>query len=191
MRKWQIPNSWLLDIIFENNNTKRNELWIPLNLTERHLPNPPLQDIGPRGVHPPWGNDEFPSVSDFPPISENFSDSMENFPNFTFFTFFIVIDSNFLISPYFRCFRIVHPISGKLSFHPPTFSHSLWFRKIYVFFTNYMCFSFPPSFTMMHLCITQCTYWTPLVGPGQMFEMSPFADDCQCCCRYAGRKTSR
>jgi len=23
--------------------------------------------------------------------------------------------------------------------------------------------SFPPSLTMMHLCITQCTYWTPLL----------------------------
>jgi len=23
-------------------------------------------------------------------------------------------------------------------------------------------FSFPPSLTGMHLCITQCTYWTPL-----------------------------
>ena len=25
-----------------------------------------------------------------------------------------------------------------------------------------MCISFPPTLTMMHLCITQCTYWTPL-----------------------------
>src|SRR6218665_4204027 len=25
-----------------------------------------------------------------------------------------------------------------------------------------VCFSFPPSFSMKHLCITQCTYWTPL-----------------------------
>ena len=24
-------------------------------------------------------------------------------------------------------------------------------------------FRFPPALTMMHLCITQCTYWTPLV----------------------------
>src|SRR6218665_16440 len=36
------------------------------------------------------------------------------------------------------------------------------FWQIYVFFTYFMCFSFPPTFTMMHLCITQCTYWTPL-----------------------------
>ena len=26
-----------------------------------------------------------------------------------------------------------------------------------------MCISFPPYLTMMHLCITQCTYWTPLL----------------------------
>src|SRR6218665_4042262 len=30
-------------------------------------------------------------------------------------------------------------------------------------FTYFMCISFPPSLTMMHLCITQCTYWTPLL----------------------------
>src|SRR6218665_366607 len=24
------------------------------------------------------------------------------------------------------------------------------------------CISFPLTFTIMHLCITQCTYWTPL-----------------------------
>src|SRR6218665_398354 len=28
-----------------------------------------------------------------------------------------------------------------------------------------MCFSFPPTLTMMHLCIAQCTYWTPLQTP--------------------------
>src|SRR6218665_3967286 len=27
-----------------------------------------------------------------------------------------------------------------------------------------MCFSFPPSLTMIDLCITQCTYWTPSVS---------------------------
>ena len=26
-----------------------------------------------------------------------------------------------------------------------------------------MCFSFPPTLTMMHLCITQCMYWMPQV----------------------------
>jgi len=36
------------------------------------------------------------------------------------------------------------------------------FIKIHLLFTYFMCISFPPTFTMMHLCITQCTYWTPL-----------------------------
>jgi len=32
-----------------------------------------------------------------------------------------------------------------------------------VFFTHTLSvFRFLPSLTMMHLCITQCTYWTPL-----------------------------
>src|SRR6218665_2763339 len=34
---------------------------------------------------------------------------------------------------------------------------------MYVFFTYFLSFSFLPSLTMMHLCITQCTYWTPLL----------------------------
>jgi len=36
-----------------------------------------------RGVHSPWGNDAFPPVSDFPSVSENFSDSAENFHTLT------------------------------------------------------------------------------------------------------------
>src|SRR6218665_1617240 len=34
-----------------------------------------------------------------------------------------------------------------------------------VFYTLYV-FSFPPNSTMMHLCITQCTHWTPLRTQG-------------------------
>src|SRR6218665_1011659 len=37
-----------------------------------------------RGVQPSDAMMHFPPVSDFPPISENFPDSVENFPNFTF-----------------------------------------------------------------------------------------------------------
>src|SRR6218665_175576 len=33
------------------------------------------------------------------------------------------------------------------------------YNKPFPYFT---CFSFPHSLTMKHLCITQCTYWTPL-----------------------------
>src|SRR6218665_525753 len=57
---------------------------------------------------------------------------------------------------YFRYFNTFPHISRKLLF-PLLFKISLCFRKIYVFFTYFICFSFPPSLTMMHLCITQCT----------------------------------
>ena len=33
----------------------------------------------------------------------------------------------------------------------------MFFYILYVFFVS------PPSLTMMHFCITQCTYWTPLI----------------------------
>ena len=36
------------------------------------------------------------------------------------------------------------------------------FGKFTCLYIGLLYFSFPPTFTMMHLCITQCTYWTPL-----------------------------
>ena len=56
------------------------------------------------------------------------------------------------------------PSSEKLLF-PNTFANSPhWFRKIFGFLNTFCVFPFPPtcSLTMMHLFITQCTYWTPL-----------------------------
>ena len=52
------------------------------------------------------------------------------------------------------------PVSLKLLF-PPTLKNSpLCFIKIHLLFTYFMCISFPPTLTMMHLglCITKCTY---------------------------------
>src|SRR6218665_1712675 len=40
------------------------------------------------------------------------------------------------------------------------------FRQIHLLFTYFTCI-FPPTLTMMHLCITQCTYWTPLTICGR------------------------
>src|SRR6218665_2501709 len=78
---------------------------------------------------------------------------------------FLVIDHKFQISPFPPILTVsVHfpPVSQKLLF-PPTFDKfSPCFRKINLLFTYFMCISFPPTFTMMHLCITQCGYWTPL-----------------------------
>jgi len=101
---------------------------------------------------------------------------VENFPNLTFsrkiFRFssakisddpFLVINHKFRISPLFSLFQYISPISTKLFFSLLLKIPSPCFRQIYVFFKYFMCFSFPPTFTMIHLCITQCTYWTPLI----------------------------
>src|SRR6218665_339327 len=45
---------------------------------------------------------------------------------------------------------------------PPTFKNfSLFSANLRIFYILYVFFV-PPTFTMVHLCITQCTYWTPL-----------------------------
>jgi len=41
-------------------------------------------------------------------------------------------------------------------------------------FTCFMCFSLPPSLTIMHLCITKCTYWTPLQSRDLLVRHSTF-----------------
>src|SRR6218665_1017582 len=48
-------------------------------------------------------------------------------------------------------------------YSPLLFKISPCFRKIQQLFTYFTC-NFPPTLTMMHLCITHCTYWTPLTG---------------------------
>ena len=131
--------------------------------------------VGCRGVHPPWGHDAFPPCFRFPLFSEYFQ-TVENFRNFTKFylfqknfsifirqnfwwSFFLVIDHKFRISPYFPCFGPFPPVSRKLLFPLPTLTNfPPCFRKIHLLFTYFLCISFPPTLTMMHFCITQCTY---------------------------------
>src|SRR6218665_2730060 len=88
----------------------------------------------------------------FPLFQKHFSDSVENFTNFTFSQ---------------KIFNF-HPPKFLMTFllllFPPTFLNSPSFRKIYVFFYMlYVLFVSSPTSTMLHLCITQCTYWTPLL----------------------------
>ena len=66
-----------------------------------------------------------------------------------------------LVSPIFAVSVHFPPISGKLLF-PHYFAKFLSDFVKFTCFTCLMSFSFPPSLTMMHLCIAQCTYWTPL-----------------------------
>src|SRR6218665_3582228 len=38
----------------------------------------------------------------------------------------------------------------------------LFYKNSLAFYILSVCFVSLPTLTMMHLCITQCTYWTPL-----------------------------
>ena len=99
-----------------------------------------------------------------------FPDNFLNFhpPKFLMTFLFLVIDHN----PYFPCFSTFPPCFAKIIISPCfakiIISPLLWkiflpvFSKIHLLFTYFMCISFPPTLTMMHLCIIQCTYWKPL-----------------------------
>ena len=113
-------------------------------------------------------------VSDFPPIfPKNVSDSFFQFsnhfshfnpPKFLQMTFHLVIHYKFLIpSPIFAVSVNFPPIWGKLLFPLLLQISYPWFRKIYVFLHTLCVYRFPLSLAMTHLCITQCTYWTPLL----------------------------
>jgi len=134
-----------------------------------------------RGVLTPLGQWCIsPSVSDFTPVSEKIQNPCKISPNFTFswkiFRFssakISISDRQPQILNFPSIFAIsVHfpPISTKL-FFPLLFKISPCFRqKFTCFLTCFMCFSFPPTFTMMHLCITQCTYCSPPI-PGILVD---------------------
>src|SRR6218665_989285 len=103
------------------------------------------------------------------------SDSVKNFHKFTFsrkhfrfhpqkvlMTFFShrLKILNFL--PIFPLSVHFPPVSRKLLF-PLLLKISRCFVKCTCFFLHTLCvFCLPPNLTMMHLCMTQCTYWTPL-----------------------------
>ena len=132
----------------------------------------PWKSSWPGASIPPEAMMHFPSVSYFPLFSKEFSDSVENFPNFTK-TFAIFIRQNFWwpflfspqpqISSLFSLFQYISPLFRENYSFLPTFKIPPRFRKIYVFFTYFVFFFSPSCLTMMHLCITQCTYWSPLL----------------------------
>ena len=92
------------------------------------------------------------------------------------------------ILPFPKKFFDFHPPKCLLTFFeslstnfefPPIFAASVHFPHYFakntisplllqissLMFTYFLCFSFPPSLTMMHVWITQCTYWTRLFWP--------------------------
>ena len=111
----------------------------------------------------------FPPVSDFPLFLTNFQTlwkilKMLPFPE----KFFDFHPPKFLMTffshrPQILNFPPVFPVSRKLLF-PPTFTNfPPVFEKFTCFLHAFCVFRFPPTLTTMHLCITQCTYWTPLL----------------------------
>src|SRR6218665_466294 len=102
----------------------------------------------------------FPSVSDFFPISEKFSDSVENFPNFTFSRkifrfssakisddFFLVINHKFRISPCFPCFGYISLCFAKIIFSPLLSKmYPPIFEKFTCFLHTFCVFRFPLYF---------------------------------------------
>src|SRR6218665_959612 len=80
-------------------------------------------------------------------------------------TFLLVVDHKLRISSLFSLFQYISPLFCKNYYFPPTLKNfPLVFQKFTCFFTYFMCISLPPTLTMMHLCITQCTYCTPLIA---------------------------
>src|SRR6218665_3197702 len=78
--------------------------------------------------------------------------------------FFLVINHKFRIFPLFSLFQYISPLFSENYYFPPTFKNFPPVLEIFTCFSHTLCvFRFPPALTMMHLCITQCTYWTPLL----------------------------
>ena len=124
-----------------------------------------------RGVHPPEAMMHFPLFQISALFPKNIWHSAGNFPDFTFsrrnFRFSSAKISDFFTTnfqfPYFPCFTAFSPYFAKIIVSP-YFKNFTPFSLNLRVFTYFICTSYPPTFTMMHLCITQCrpTYWTPL-----------------------------
>src|SRR6218665_3840971 len=103
----------------------------------------------------------------FPPVSALFL-QVCLFPK-NFFTFirqnfcpFLVIDHKFRICPPIFAVSVHFPPVSRKLFFPPTFTNFPPILGKFTCFLHTLRVFCPPTLTMMHLCITQCTYWTPL-----------------------------
>jgi len=103
-----------------------------------------------------------PPVSDLPPyFSKIFR--LENFQNFTFPEKFFHFHLPKFLMTFFSHRPQIFPVSvhfppcfAKLLF-PPTLKNFLpVFQKFTCFLHTLCLFRFPPTLTLMHLCITQC-----------------------------------
>ena len=114
---------------------------------------PQLQMTSASGASIPWGNDAFPSVSDFPLFPKHFSDSVINVRYFTFSNKIskcssakisddlnFSLTTNFEFLPYFRWFNTHFPLFCENYYFPSTF------QNFHSDFTYFLCFSFPTQF---------------------------------------------
>src|SRR6218665_2288002 len=102
-------------------------------------------------------NDALPPVLDFPLYSKKCQTVyLDNFT--TSDDLSLVVDTEFVTSQ-----KLIHfPLFLK-DFILPYFSHFLpCCLSISVSIAYFTCFFLPPVLTMMHLCVTQYMYWTPL-----------------------------
>src|SRR6218665_1370456 len=88
----------------------------------------------------------FPPVSDFPLFSKKFQ----------------TLRKIFTMLPFPDKFLDFHPPKFLMTFPPYFNKFSPVLDKFTCFLHTLRVFRFPPTLTMMHLCIIQCTYWTPL-----------------------------
>ena len=111
-----------------------------------------------RGVHPSKANNAFPPT--FVKCSQLFKKNLISSAKIShdFFSHslrFFNFPPIFAKTLHFAPFRKIYYFSLFCNI-------SSWFRWIYLFLTCFTCFSSPPTLTMMHFCIIQCTYWTLL-----------------------------
>src|SRR6218665_3086097 len=117
----------------------------------------------------------FPPVADFPLFSKKFRtlrniltilpfpDKFLYFHSPKFLTTFFDHRPQISISPLFFLFQYISALFRENYYVPPTLTKlPPVLHKFTCFLHTLRVFRFPPTLTMMHLCITQCTYWTPL-----------------------------
>ena len=117
-----------------------------------------------RGVHPPQAMMHF-SVLDCPYFRKISQTPSKTFQNFIFSekNRLFVIDHWFLISSLFSLFQSIPLYFGQIFISPAFQNDPPDFVKFPCFLHTFCDFRFPSTLTRMHLCITQCTYWTPLL----------------------------
>src|SRR6218665_1621006 len=118
-----------------------------------------------------------PSFQIFPLFSKNFQ-TLENFTysrKFSRFSsakisddLFLVIGHKFRISPSIFLGSVHFPPVHENCYFRSTLKNFPPVLEKFTCFLHTLCvFRFPPSLTMMHLCIIQCTYWTTLFTTSQ------------------------